>query len=106
MKVIIVEIGRPIRAEAEAQLGEAYRVVSYPRAVTEDEYPLILKEAYKAIREASKGGEEVALVLSGPLGLAFSLGQAVGIGHFKILVYQFSAGRYRPVPPVTREMLF
>jgi len=103
-KIIIVEVGRPIVADVQSQLGEPWRVVSYPRAITEAEYPAIVKEVYKAIQEA--GGEEVSLVLSGPLGLTFSLGQIIGLSHWKLTVYQFSAGRYRPVPPPQREWLF
>ncbi|MEM1518171.1 MAG: hypothetical protein QW789_03505 [Nitrososphaerota archaeon] len=105
-KIIVLEIGRPIIEDVKAQLGEPFRVVSYPRPVIEAEYPTILREAYKAIREAAQGGEEVILVLSGPLALAFQLGQLVGLSHFKIRVFQFSMGRYKEVPPVTREVMF
>jgi len=105
-KIIVLEIGRPIIEDVKAQLGEPFRVVSYPRPVIETEYPAILREAYKAIREAAQGGEEVILVLSGPLALAFQLGQLVGLSHFKIRVFQFSMGRYKEVPPVTREVMF
>ncbi|MEM2905051.1 MAG: hypothetical protein QW587_04850 [Candidatus Bathyarchaeia archaeon] len=103
MKIVVLEVGRAIAADVEAQLGRPERVISYPRAVTEPEYAGIVREAYKAIAEAGRGGEEVGLVLSGPVALNFQLGQAVGLGHWKVVPYQFSAGRYRPVPPVTRE---
>ncbi|MEM4727979.1 MAG: hypothetical protein QXD04_06985 [Candidatus Bathyarchaeia archaeon] len=106
MKLVVIEVGRPILEEVKTQLGEPDAVVSYPRPVLEDEYPSILREAYQAIRRAAQGGEVVQLVLSGPLGLAFSLGQLVGLSHFKIQVCQFSGGRYRPVPPVSREVMF
>ena len=105
-KIVVLEIGRPIVDDVRQQLGEPFRVISYPRPVIEAEYPKILKEAYQAIREAARGGEEVILVLSGPLALAFQLGQLVGLSHFKIRVFQFSMGRYREVPPVTREVMF
>ncbi|MEM4530564.1 MAG: SAVED domain-containing protein [Thermofilaceae archaeon] len=106
-RIVVLEIGRPIKDDVVAQLGqEPFRVISYPRPVTEAEYPQILREAYRAIREASRGGEEVALVLSGPLALSFQLGQLVGLSHFKVKLYQFSGGRYVEVPPVTREVMF
>jgi hypothetical protein len=54
----------------------------------------------------ARGGEEVAVVLSGPLALSFQLGQALGMSHAKIVVYQFSGGRYVRVPPLTRQHLF
>ena len=106
MKIVVIEIGRPIRADVERQLGPVAACVSYPRAVTEAEYPNVIREAYSAIREAASGGEEVWLVLSGPLALAFQLGQVVGLSHWKVVVYQFSGGRYVPAPPVTRDALF
>ena len=105
-RIVVLEIGRPILEEVRAQLGEPFAVVSYPRPVLEAEYPQILREAYQAIRRAASGGNIVILVLSGPLALSFQLGQLVGLSHYKILVYQFSGGRYRAVPPVSREVMF
>jgi len=104
--IVVLEVGRPIAADVEKQLGKPARVISYPRAVVEQEYPIIIKEVYQAVRELASGGQEVTLVLSGPVALNFMLGQAIGLGHFKVLVYQFSAGAYRPVPPLRREDLF
>jgi len=105
-RIVVLEVGRPVTDDVKSQLGEPFRTVSYPRPILEDEYPEILRETYSAIREAAEGGSPVTLVLSGPLGLAFTLGQLVGLSHFKIQVYQFSAGRYRPVPVPTRELMF
>ena len=105
-RIVVLEIGRPIVADVQRQLGEPFKVISYPRAVVEAEYPTILREAYAAVREAAADGAEVWLVLSGPLALAFQLGQLIGISHFKVIPYQFSAGRYSPAPPVTRQTLF
>lgn len=105
-KIVVLEIGRPIVDDVKAQLGEPYATISYPRPVIEAEYPRILKEAYQKIKEAARGGEEVTLVLSGPLALAFQLGQLIGLSHFKVVPVQFSMGRYRQVPPVTREVMF
>jgi hypothetical protein len=105
-KIVVLEVGRPIISDVEKQLGAVAACVSYPRAVTEAEYPRILKEAYNAVREAASGGEEVWLVLSGPLALSFQLGQLIGLSHWKVVVYQFSGGRYVPAPPVTRDIMF
>jgi hypothetical protein len=106
MKVFVLEIGRPIKQDVEAQLGRVDDVLSIPRAISEIEIPKIVAEAYKRIMRLASGGEEVAIVLSGPLALAFELGQAIGLGHAKVIVYQFSQGRYVKVPPLTREHLF
>jgi hypothetical protein len=105
-KIIVLEIGRPVVDAVKAQLGEPFEVISYQRAISELEIPRIAKEAYNAIRRATADGSEVWLVLSGPLGLSFALGQLVGISHFRIICYQFSGGVYRPVPPPTRDLLF
>ncbi|MEM2288372.1 MAG: hypothetical protein QW503_04705 [Sulfolobales archaeon] len=106
-KIVILEVGRPIADDVVNQFGqEPFAVVSYPRPIIEAEYPAILREAYNKIREAARGGEEIILVLSGPLALSFQLGQLIGLSHFKVRVFQFSMGRYREVPPVTREVMF
>ena len=106
MKIFILEIGRPIKSDVEAQIGKIDDIVSIPRAISELEIPKIAAEAYRKIMKLAQGGEEVAVILSGPLGLAFELGQAVGLAHAKVIVYQFSQGRYVKVPPLTREHLF
>jgi hypothetical protein len=106
LKVIVLEVGRPIVEDVEAQLGRPDRVISYKRPILEDEIPRIAGEVYNAVRELARGGESVALVLSGPLPLAFQIGQLVGLSHFKIQVYHYTAGRYKPVPPVTRDVMF
>jgi hypothetical protein len=106
MKIFVLEVGRPIKGDVEAQIGPVSDIVSIPRAISELEIPKIASEAYHKIMKLAQGGEEVAVVLSGPLGLAFQLGQAIGLAHAKVIVYQFTAGRYVKVPPITREHLF
>jgi hypothetical protein len=105
-KIFVLEIGRPIRQDVEAQIGPISEIISIQRAISELEIPKIVAEAYRRIMRLAQGGEEVIIVLSGPLGLAFQLGQAIGLAHAKVLVYQFSQGRYVKVPPLTREHLF
>jgi hypothetical protein len=105
-RIVVVEIGRPVVEDVKSQLGQPIEVISYTRPILEAEIPKIAGEVYKAISKVASGGHEVHLVLSGPLGLAFEVGQLVGLSHFKVVIYQFSAGRYRPVPPVTREVMF
>jgi hypothetical protein len=106
MKIFILEVGRPIRGDVENQLGKIDDYISITRAISELEIPKIAAEAYRKIMKLAAGGEEVIIVLSGPLGLAFQLGQAIGLAHAKVIVYQFSQGRYVKVPPLTREHLF
>jgi hypothetical protein len=106
MKIFVLEIGRPIKGDVENQLGPVSDIISVQRAISELEIPKIASEAYRKIMKLAQGGEEVTIVLSGPLGLAFQLGQAIGLAHAKVVVYQFSQGRYVKVPPLTREHLF
>jgi hypothetical protein len=106
MKIFVLEIGRPIAEDVKNQLGRVDDVLSIPRAISEIEIPRIVAEAYKRVMRLAQGGEEVVIVLSGPLALAFQLGQAIGLSHAKVIVYQFSQGRYVRVPPITREHLF
>jgi len=105
-KIVVVEIGRPIVQDVEKQIGKPDVVISYRRPILEDETPKIAGEVYKAIASCASGGNVVKLVLSGTLALAFEIGQLVGLSHFKVQVYQFSAGSYKPVPPVSREVMF
>ena len=106
MKVFVLEIGRPIKQDVEREIGSVDDYVSIPRAISELEIPQIVAQAYSKIMKLAKGGEEVVIVLSGPLALAFQLGQALGLQHAKVIIYQFSSGRYVKVPPLTRQHLF
>jgi len=105
-KLLVVEIGRPIVDDVINQVGKPDKVISIQRPILEAEIPKIAGEVYKAIRELASGGNIVKLILSGPLALAFQVGQLVGLSHFKIQVYHFSGGRYKPVPSVSREDMF
>ena len=105
-KIIVLEVGRPIVDDVKLQIGEPDDIVSYPRPILEDEIPIIAGQVYKLIKKHAIGGNTIKLILSGPLGLAFSLGQLVGLSHFKVIVYQFTGGRYKPVPPISREVMF
>jgi hypothetical protein len=105
-KVFVLEVGRPIRQDVEREFGHVDAVVSVPRAISEIEIPQLAAKAYREIMRLAAGGSEVNVVLSGPLGLAFQLGQAVGLAHAKVTVWQFSQGKYVKVPPLAREHLF
>ncbi len=105
-RIFVLEVGRPIAEDVRAQLGFVDDMLSVPRSISELEIPRIAAEAYRRIMRLAQGGVEVHVVLSGPLALAFELGQAIGLAHAKVIVYQFSAGKYVKVPPITREHLF
>jgi hypothetical protein len=104
--VFVLEVGRPIKADVEKTFGRVDAIVSVQRSISELEIPQLAAKAYREIMRLAAGGSEVNVVLSGPLGLAFQLGQAVGLAHAKVQVWQFSQGKYVRVPPLTREHLF
>jgi len=106
MKVFVLEIGRPIRQAVEQFFGRVDDYISIQRAITPSEIPKIAIEVYKKLMELGKDGEEVCLILSGPLALAFQIGQLLGIGKIKVIPYQFMYGRYEKIPPLTRAHLF
>jgi hypothetical protein len=106
VRVFVLEVGRPIRADVEREFGHVDAIVSVPRVVSELEIPKIAAQCYREIMKLAQGGNEVYVVLSGPLGLAFQLGQAIGLAHAKVVIYQFGQGKYVRVPPLTREHLF
>jgi len=108
---VVLEVGRPISNDVSKQFNinlnsSNVKILSIQRAVSEQEIPSIVSKAYHLIRELSSNYNIVNIVLSGPLALAFELGQAVGLSHFRVRLYQFSGGRYVLVPPLTREHLF
>ena len=105
-KVFVLEIGRPIRDAVLEQFSKIDDYISIPRSVSPVEVPEIVAEAYKKIMKLGKDGEEVIVILSGMLAIAFQLGQAIGLSHVKVIPYQFMQGRYVKIPPLTREHLF
>jgi hypothetical protein len=105
-KNFVLEIGRPIKQDIEKSGVQIDGIISIPRAISELEIPPIAAQAYKEIMKLASGGNIVNIYLSGPLALVFQLGQAVGLSHAKVIVWQFMNGRYVKVPPLTREMLF
>jgi hypothetical protein len=106
-KIFVLEIGRPIVQDVEKLFGrKPDDILSIPRAISELEIPKFVAEAYKKIMRLAQGGNVVNIVLSGPLALAFELGQAIGLSHARVIVWQFMNGTYIKVPLLTREMLF
>ena len=103
MKLLILSIGRDIVASAEAQLGRVADATLQLGEISPEDYPMLRKQIYEQLKSWS--GEEVQLVLSGPLGLVFTLGQLVGLNHFKVSILQYDAevSGYKDVPIPTRK---
>lgn len=106
MKLLILSVGRDIAQGAEQQLNLKADKVIRKGEVTPSEIPELRQEIYQHLK--SWQGEQIKLVLSGPLALSFTLGQIVGLNHFdlNILHYDSSAGQYIQVkPPERKEVL-
>ncbi len=111
--LVVLEIGRPIVDDVKAQFGEdaVVAVISAVKQLEAEEFPKFAADAYNALtkvsRELRKQGYrgEIGLILSGPVALNFMFGQLVGLSHVKVRVYQWFAGEYKAIPPVSREML-
>ena len=89
MKLLILSIGRDIVAGAERQLGKKADAVVRAGEVGPEEFPEIRTQVYSHLKEWQ--GEPIQLVLSGPLTLAFTLGQLVGLNHFDVRVLHYEA---------------
>ena len=68
-----------------------------------EDFATLRQEVYTHLKAWT--GEEVRLVLSGPLTLAFTLGQLVGLNHFRVNVlhYDAASGTYTEVAVPTRQ---
>ena len=106
--IVVIEVGRPIVADAQEQFGEERVVaaISAVRTLQPEEFPKFAAEAYKALVQVARRVKgRVHIILSGPVSMNFQLGQLVGLSHLDIQIWQWFAGEYKPIPPVKREMM-
>lgn len=103
MKLLVLSIGRDIAASVERLVGQKADAVVQKGEVGVDDFPELRKVVYAHLKVWT--GEEVRLVLSGPLALAFTLGQLVGLNHFRVSVLHYDAesGAYTEVAVPTRQ---
>ncbi len=107
--LVVLELGRPITDDVSIQLGEPDIVIKRAGEINiEAEAHKIASEVYKAIAIIQRFTKEIILVLSGPLAVAFFIGQLVGLSHFRIRVAQWQKGRYVVLEDMSehRELLF
>ncbi len=106
--IIALELGRPIRDDIEVQLGPIDFSVSYLGRIDSSNFNKIAAECYQAIRSANVkygGKRRLVVVISGPHGIIFPLGQMVGMQHFNIVIATFQDGQYIVHPPIDRGMM-
>lgn len=109
--VIALQVGRPVTEAVKAQFGQldilvdVEVVLGKPTLETESDYKKVASSVYSAI--AANQGKEIKLVLSGPVGLQFLIGQLVGLHHFNVVVHQYDgkASAYAALPEPDRSWL-
>ncbi len=109
--VIALQVGRPIAEAVKAHFGEldalieVQAVLGKPVLETNEDYRRLASEVYKAM--AQNQNCKIKLVLSGPVGLSFLIGQLVGLHHFDVEVFQYdpTSKGYQALPVPGRDWL-
>lgn len=109
--VIALQVGRPVAEAVKKHFGELDVLIEVKSILGKDtlendsDYKRITKEIYKAL--AQNQNAEIHLVVSGPVGLNFLIGQLVGMSHFDVSIYQYDAiGKaYKKLPNPDRNWL-
>jgi hypothetical protein len=109
--VIALQVGRPVSEAVKKHFGELDSLIEVKSILGKDtlendsDYKKITKELYKAL--AQNQNSEIHLVVSGPVGLSFLIGQLVGLSHFDVTIYQYEAfkKKYQKLPVPNRNWL-
>lgn len=109
--VLALQVGRPVAEAVKAFFGELDVLVTVETVTgksvleTDRDYRLVASELYRAM--AANQNRPIKLVLSGPVGLSFLVGQLVGLAKFDVEVFQFDpvTKGYQPLPTPDRHWL-
>lgn len=109
--IIAVQVGRPVAEAVKKQFGELDALINVNSLLGKDtlendkDYKIVSKEVYKAL--AQNQDSEIHIVVSGPVGLNFMLGQLVGLSHFDVILYQYDNIKkgYKKLPSPNRTWL-
>lgn len=109
--VIALQIGRPVSEAVKAHFGELDCLIDIQallgKSVLENDrdYKVLAREIYRAM--AANQNCRIQLVLSGPVGLSFLVGQLVGLAKFDVKVHQFDpvSKGYQVLPEPDRSWL-
>jgi len=109
--IIALQVGRPVAEAAKKHFGELDALIEVKSILgkdtleTDSDYKKITKELYKAL--AQNQNAEIHLVISGPVGLNFLIGQLVGLSHFDVTIYQYDPIKkgYSKLPSPDRNWL-
>jgi len=103
MKFLILSIGRDIVSNAEKQMERQADAVIQVGELTPDEFPELRRQIYDYLKQWQD--DRIELVLSGPVALALTLGQLIGLNHFDLHVFHYDSAQrtYQAVPMPTRN---
>ncbi|MHA1975090.1 MAG: hypothetical protein ACTSW1_19045 [Candidatus Hodarchaeales archaeon] len=106
--IVVLEVGRPILDAVTKQLGTPVATISVKKTVKTEEIPGLAGDVYKALKKVQDTveGEQMTLVLSGMVVLAFQIGQLVGLSHFNLNLAFWQEGKYEIIPAANRELMF
>lgn len=109
--IIAVQVGRPVSEAVKKHFGELDVLINVNSLLGKDtlendkDYKVVSNEVYKAL--AQNQNSEIHIVISGPVGLNFMLGQLVGLSHFDVILYQYDNIKkgYKQLPTPDRTWL-
>lgn len=109
--ILALQVGRPVAEAVKKHFGELDSLIDVKSILkkdaleTDQDYKKITKEVYRAL--AQNQDSEIHLVVSGPVGLNFLLGQLVGLSHFDVTIYQYDSieKSYKTLPSPDRDWL-
>lgn len=107
--IVALEVGRPISEAVKESFGHldvlvrVQDVIGSSVLLTDEHYERVARVVYSAC--ARSQNRPIDLIVSGPNGLVFIIGQMLGLDRFKVQVWQYYNGDYQRVPRPTRDWL-
>jgi len=107
--VVALEVGRPISEAVNDSFGHmdvlvrVQDVIGSSVLLTDEHYEKVARAVYSAC--AICQNRPIDLIVSGPNGLVFLVGQMLGLDRFRVSVFQYYNGEYQRLPRPTRDWL-
>lgn len=107
--VVALEVGRPISEAVKDRFGHldilirVQDVIGTTVLTTPEHYEQVARAVYAAC--ARSQNRPIDLIVSGPNGLVFIMGQMLGLDRFRVAVHQYYNGEYQAIPRPTRDWL-
>lgn len=107
--VVALEVGRPISEAVKDAFGHCDALVRVQDVIgttvllTDEHYQKVAMAVYSACAQCQN--RPIDLIVSGPNGLVFIMGQMLGLDRFRVAVHQYYNGEYQRLPRPTRDWL-